>query len=83
MVDRRAGIRQSSMLADRKVIGEFVRNGIQTIVFARSRLRVEILLSYLRETAPRANIRGYLPAQCRAIERGLRDGEIDAGPPTP
>ncbi|MCI0495685.1 DUF1998 domain-containing protein, partial [candidate division KSB1 bacterium] len=57
----------------------------QTIVFARSRLRVEILVTYLKEIiqkfgkSPRL-IRGYrggyLPLERRDIEKGLRSGEI-------
>jgi DEAD/DEAH box helicase domain-containing protein len=63
----------------------FVRAGRQTIVFGRSRVAVEILLTGLRESlrehyGPRSRVRGYrggyLPTERRAIERGLRDGEI-------
>ena len=63
----------------------FVRAGRQTIVFGRSRVAVEILLTGLRESlrehyGPRSRIRGYrggyLPTERRAIERGLRDGEV-------
>ncbi len=82
VVNQQLGIRQSSILAARRVIRRFLANKIQTIVFTRSRLRVEILLSYLKKSLPRANIRGYrggyLPRQRREIERGLRSGTIDA-----
>ena len=63
----------------------FLRAGRQTIVFGRARTAVEILLTGLREAlredlGPRSRIRGYrggyLPTERRAIERGLRDGEI-------
>jgi DEAD/DEAH box helicase domain-containing protein len=63
----------------------FLRAGRQTIVFGRSRVAVEILLTGLREAlresyGPRSRVRGYrggyLPTERRAIERGLRDGEI-------
>src|SRR4030095_14583205 len=63
----------------------FLRAGRQTIVFGRARTAVEILLTRLREAlrehlGPRSRIRGYrggyLPTERRAIERGLRDGEI-------
>ncbi len=59
--------------------------GIQLIVFARSRLNVEILVTYLKQTARQLKINpnkirgyrgGYLPKERRAIEQGLRDGEI-------
>ena len=63
----------------------FLRAGRQTIVFGRSRVAVELLLTGLREAlregcGPRTRVRGYrggyLPTERRAIERGLRDGEI-------
>jgi DEAD/DEAH box helicase domain-containing protein len=63
----------------------FLRAGRQTIVFGRSRVAVELLLTGLRESlregrGPRSRVRGYrggyLPTERRAIERGLRDGEI-------
>jgi DEAD/DEAH box helicase domain-containing protein len=63
----------------------FLRAGRQTIVFGRSRVAVEILLTGLRESlrehyGPRSRVRGYrggyLPTERRAIEHGLRDGEI-------
>ena len=68
----------------RRIAGEFLKNKIQTIIFARSRVRVEIILTYLRalvlgELGPKS-IRGYrggyLPTQRREIEKGLRNGEI-------
>ena len=57
----------------------------QTIVFGRSRVAVELLLTGLRESLResyglRSRVRGYrggyLPTERRAIEHGLRDGEI-------
>jgi DEAD/DEAH box helicase domain-containing protein len=68
----------------RKLANEFLKNKIQTIVFARSRVRVEILLTYLQELVSKQlgpkSIRGYrggyLPTQRREIEQGLRDGSI-------
>src|SRR5439155_11684260 len=69
----------------RRVAAAWIRAGIQTIVFCRSRLQVEVMLSYLhRELAPRLDARrrvrgyrsGYLPLQRREIEAGLRSGEV-------
>ena len=63
----------------------FLRAGRQTLVFGRSRVSVELMLSNLREVlrlgeGPRTRVRGYrggyLPTERRAVERGLRDGEI-------
>ena len=63
IVNKPLNIRRSATLEVRKLAGEFLKNKIQTIVFARSRVRVEILLTYLKELVkyqlgPKA-IRGY------------------------
>ena len=84
VVNRELGIRKSSVKEARHIASKFLLNDIQTIVFARSRLRVEILVTYLKETMAANNkspqlIRGYrggyLPTERREIERGLRSGE--------
>ncbi|MDB5054799.1 MAG: yprA [Bacilli bacterium] len=84
VVNEQLGIRKSSVLETRKLAGHLLRNGIQTIVFARSRVRVELLLTYLldlvkHELGPKS-IRGYrggyLPKLRREIEQGLRNGDI-------
>ncbi len=85
VVNRELGIRKSYIKETRAIARKFLLNDLQTIIFARSRLRVEILVTYLREIMRRAQkspqlIRGYrggyLPTERRAIERGLRQGEI-------
>ncbi|WP_408006478.1 DEAD/DEAH box helicase [Pseudalkalibacillus sp. A8] len=84
IVNKPLNIRRSATLESKKLASLFLENEIQTIVFARSRVRVEILLTYLQELINRkiANktIRGYrggyLPKQRREIEQGLRSGEI-------
>ncbi len=85
VVNRELGIRQSALKAARDIAAQLIRSGVQTIVFAPSRVRVELLLTYLREalrerpgdpervTGYRG---GYLPNERRAIERGLREGTI-------
>ncbi|MGG3804866.1 DEAD/DEAH box helicase [Metabacillus fastidiosus] len=84
IVNKPLNIRRSVTLEVRKLASEFLRNNIQTIVFARSRVRVEIILTYLQELIKRdiGNKKiqgyrgGYLPKQRREIEQGLRNGEI-------
>lgn len=82
VVNKELGIRRSSALEAKGIAGNFLKNGIQTIVFARSRMRTELLLTYLREAVPGMQKRvrgyrgGYLPLQRREIERGLRSGEV-------
>src|SRR5881628_2185111 len=85
LVSRDLGIRRSSMLEARRIAAPWIRAGVQTIVFCRSRLQVEVMLSYLRQDlAPRLDASrrvrgyraGYLPLHRREIESGLRSGEI-------
>jgi len=85
LVSRELGIRRSSMLEARRIAAPWIRDGVQTIVFCRSRLQVEVMLSYLRQDlAPRLDASrrvrgyraGYLPLHRREIEAGLRDGGI-------
>lgn len=84
IVNKPLNIRRSATLEVRTLASEFLKNRIQTIVFARSRVRVEILLTYLQEIvkhqlgskAIRGYRGGYLPTERRAIEKGLRNGEI-------
>jgi DEAD/DEAH box helicase domain-containing protein len=87
LVNRALGIRRSSMLEARRIASPWIRSSVQTIVFCRSRLQVEVMLSYLREDlAPRLDASkrvrgyraGYLPLHRREIEAGLRAGEITA-----
>jgi DEAD/DEAH box helicase domain-containing protein len=84
-VNSQLGIRRSSLLEASRIAIEAVCNEIRTIVFTRSRINVELLLKYLQNAAARRGISpqritgyraGYLPNERRAIERGLRDGEI-------
>ncbi|MDF2963641.1 MAG: ATP-dependent helicase [Paenibacillus sp.] len=84
VVNQQLGIRKSSVLETRKIAGMLLKQGVQTIVFARSRVRVELLLTYLQDQVQHElgtkSIRGYrggyLPKLRREIEHGLRSGEI-------
>src|ERR1700716_3615653 len=85
LLNREMGIRRSSMLEARRIAAPWIRSGVQTIVFCRSRLQVEVMLSYLRQDlAPRLDAHqrvrgyraGYLPLHRREIEAGLRSAEI-------
>jgi DEAD/DEAH box helicase domain-containing protein len=85
VVNRQLGIRRSSTLVARSLATAFLANGLQTIVFARSRLSVEVLLHYLKAAAQQRHLDpdtirgyrgGYLPRERRAIERGIRDGAV-------
>ena len=85
IIDAATGSRGSTLTLANRWALPFLRAGRQTIVFGRSRVTVEILLTGLREAlregfGPRSRIRGYrggyLPTERRSIERGLRDGEV-------
>ena len=85
LVDPASGARGSAANLAQRWALPFLRAGRQTIVFGRSRVAVEILLTGLREAlrksfGPRLRVRGYrggyLPTERRAIEHGLRDGEV-------
>ena len=85
VVDRALGIRRSPLLEGRALAARLIGRGLQTIVFARARMTAEVVLTYLQADAqreqwgPRA-VRGYrggyLPAQRREVERGLRQGVL-------
>ncbi len=84
-LDRRTGVRPGPHGLSYRAALTFLRAGRQTIVFGRARVAVELLLSSLREAmregrGPIERIRGYrsgyLPNERRAIESGLRSGEI-------
>lgn len=87
VVNAQLGIRRSALVQTRELASQLVQNDIQTILFARARLTVEVLVAYLKrlvgEPAGGSNRvhgyrGGYLPTQRRAIERGLRSGDITA-----
>ncbi|MGM0897400.1 MAG: DEAD/DEAH box helicase [Bacillota bacterium] len=78
------GVRRSAVLEVRDLATYLVKQGVQTIVFAKSRVRVEMLVTYLNEITKyklqdesiKGYRGGYLPSERRAIEKGLRDGSI-------
>jgi len=80
------GIRASARSQASQIARLAVRDKLKTIVFAQTRLMVEVLTKYLKEAFdkdPRRRARvkayrgGYLPTERRAIEKQLRAGEID------
>lgn len=85
VVNRELGLRRNYISEAQLATEQLYKLGIQTILFARSRLNVEILTSRLKEKYEknpkmRGNIRGYrggyLPNERREIEEGLRNGEV-------
>jgi DEAD/DEAH box helicase domain-containing protein len=90
VVDEALGLRKSSMQEAVRLGQELLAVDVQSVIFARSRRSVEILLSYLpglpqnsqnfgegRGWGPIRGYRsGYLPAHRREIESGLRSGAV-------
>lgn len=87
VVNPELGIRASSRSQTTRIARLATRMGLKNIVFARSRLMVEVITKYLKDVFdkdPRRPARvfayrgGYLPTERRATERKLRRGEIDS-----
>ncbi|MEZ4861546.1 MAG: DEAD/DEAH box helicase [Caldilineaceae bacterium] len=114
LYDAEQGLRRSALLEAQELTVRCLEAGLQTILFGRSRLTTEVLLTYLRERMagrrrermtrwpddkmsgtptkgdgtlaedPTVHERirgyrgGYLPTERRAIEAGLRSGEVQA-----
>jgi len=85
LVDEALGIRRSYVLESQAIGAMLLRSQVQTVLFARTRRTVELLLGYLREQAQadgldpqlvRGYRAGYLPEERRRIEAGLRSGEV-------
>src|SRR6187402_608406 len=84
IVNEELGIRASTLKQSVNLAADLVRARVPTIVFGPSRNSVEIMLKYLRarvgdvagSDAIMAYRGGYLPERRRAIEAGLRNGEV-------
>jgi DEAD/DEAH box helicase domain-containing protein len=80
------GIRASARSQTTRIAKQAVRRGLKSIVFAQSRLMVEVLTKYLKDAFdrdPRHPARvvayrgGYLPGERRAMEKQLRESRVD------
>ncbi len=87
VVNAQLGIRRSYLTEARRVSLEFLKHNLQLILFAQSRLTVELLTTYLKDAfqgppgaadVVRGYRGGYLPNRRREIERGLREGQVRA-----
>ena len=85
VVNAELGIRRSVIKESVRLSKPFLAAGVQVILFGRSRLRVELLLTYLKQilrslhkpaSLARGYRGGYLPRERREIEAGLREGKI-------
>ncbi len=85
IINRELGIRRSVVTEVRQLASHLLSAHVQFIVFARSRIRVEIITRYIKEAAKKLHISpekvsgyrgGYLPSERRQIEQALKSGEI-------
>lgn len=85
VIDPALGVRRAYTLESKDIAAQFLRDEVQTVLFARARLTTEVLLGYLRDeverrgndpNAVRGYRGGYLPLERREIEKGLRDGSV-------
>ena len=85
VVNPELGIRAPYLGEAAKIATRFLRERIPTIVFAQSRLSTEVLLGAIKggiadKTGDSGIVRGYrggyLPNRRRAVEQGLRSGDV-------
>ncbi len=85
VVNPELGIRAPYLGEAAKLAVRFLKERIATIVFAQSRLATEVLLASIKsrvadKTGDSGIVRGYrggyLPTRRRAVEKGLREGEV-------
>ena len=85
VVNPELGIRAPYLGEAAKLALRFLKAKIATIVFAQSRLATEVLLTAIKsgvadKTGDSGIVRGYrggyLPTRRRAVEKGLREGEV-------
>lgn len=93
-LDQTLGIRRSSLLESVRLSEDLIEYDVQTIIFGRSRRSIELILKYLKDRISGRRIidqysetseelfrgyrSGYLQQERRAIEFGLRKGEVRA-----
>ncbi len=79
IVNDQLNLRRSAVLEAADIARLFLRAGVQTILFARTRHTTELLVRYVADGQPgtvRGYRGGYTPSERRAIEAGLRNESI-------
>ncbi len=85
VINKELGIRGNHLKVAEKLSRPLLKEKVQTIIFATSRLNVEVLTKYLKDRFAKdgdmsQRIRGYrggyLPNMRREIEKGLREGKV-------
>ncbi len=84
-IEGSSGARRSPLSETINLFSHFVECGLRTIVFARSKPTVEVILKYVQGKVESAGLPagcvvsyrgGYLPSERRAIERSLAEGRL-------
>ncbi|HDS09549.1 MAG TPA: DEAD/DEAH box helicase [Firmicutes bacterium] len=85
LLNRELGIRKNPLLEVVDLGFELFRKNTQSIIFGRSRISVEVILSHLRRILEKEKFEikqvagyrgGYLPNERREIEKGLKERNI-------
>ncbi|NLB57449.1 MAG: DUF1998 domain-containing protein, partial [Gammaproteobacteria bacterium] len=80
------GLRASARSQSNRIARIAIKSGLKTLVFAQTRLMVEVLTKYLKDVFDhdprkppriRAYRGGYLPTERREVERSMRAGRVD------
>ncbi|MCW0379803.1 ATP-dependent RNA helicase DbpA [Xanthomonas sacchari] len=86
VVNADLGLRASARSQSNRIARIAIKSGLKTLVFAQTRLMVEVLTKYLKDIFDhdprkppriRAYRGGYLPSERREAERAMRAGSID------
>ncbi len=81
VVNKQLGIRKGALNETRALAQTLLHNDIPTIVFAKSRVQVEVLTRALKTSGKNGDVvrgyrGGYLPSERQKIQRQLRAGDI-------
>jgi DEAD/DEAH box helicase domain-containing protein len=86
VINKNLGLRRSTLSEGIRLVQDLLAEEVQSIIFAKSRPTVEVLLTYLKQSGFSGDANqpetfrgyrsGYLPRQRRAIEEGLRSGKV-------
>src|SRR3546814_2260864 len=86
VINKDLGLRASARSQSNRIARIAIKSGLKTLVFAQTRLMVEVLTKYLKDVFDhdprkppriRAYRGGYLPTERRAADRDMRAGRID------
>lgn len=82
IIDPEMGLRKSSLQESVLLANKFLEKKLQTLVFAHTRRKVELILSYLQQNRKGSNNifgyrSGYLAEERRSIEKRFKQAEIN------